>query len=128
MILPDIAEAQYAWFAVALFVSMWVAILVSPRRRRIIGTLSFLAARLLIAGPALFAAVCVRGGYALALQERGLNGALAQAIGIAAGMVFLILARIVLMLFPPSARLLKEWRRANWEASPLRRALNSKVD
>jgi len=82
----------------------------------------------LIAGPALFGAICVRGGYALSLQEQGMNGVLAQMIGLVAGLIFILLARSTCMLFPPSARLLKEWRRANREASLLGRVFRPRAD
>ncbi len=128
LILPDIVGAHYAWFGVSLLVSTAFAAMGSPRRRRIIGGVRYLAAWVLIAGPALFGAICVRGGYALALQERGMNGVLAQVIGLVAGLMFILLARIASMLFPPSAWLLKEWRRAHREASLLRRAFRPRVD
>lgn len=120
---PDITEAHYAWFGVSLSLSMVFAAVWSPRRRAVIGSARYLAAWGLIAGPALFGAVCVRGGYALAYQEQGMNGVLAQFAGALWGLGFIVIARIVLMVFPPTAWLLKEWRRAHREASVLRRVL-----
>ena len=128
MIRPDITAAHYAWFGVSLLISTAFAALWSPRRRRIIGSFKYLSAWVLIAAPALFGAICVRGGCALALQERGMNGVLAQMIGLAAGLMFILLARIASMLFPPGAWLLKEWRRANREASLLRRVFRPRAD
>ena len=128
MIIPDIIGVHYAWFGVSLILSTAFAALWSPRRRRIIGSFRYLSAWVLIAAPALFGAVCVRGGYALALQERGMNGVLAQLIGLAAGLMFILLARIASMLFPPSAGLLKEWRRANREASLLARVFRPRAE
>ncbi len=124
--MPDITEAHYAWFAIALFFSMAFAFLWSPRRRRVIGSVRYLAAWAAIAAPALFGAVCVRGGYALALREQGMNPILAQGAGLFCGLIFILIARIALMLFPPSAWLLKEWRRANREASVFSRLLSSR--
>lgn len=121
---PDISEAHYAWFAIALFISTALAAVWSPKRRRVIGSVKYLAGWWLIAGPPLFGAICVRGGYALAYQETGINGLLAQFVGAIYGLIFILIVRIALMLFPPSAWLLKEWRRANREASVFRRALN----
>ncbi len=122
-IAPDITEAHYVWFGIALIVSVLFAALVSPRRRRAIGSAKYLLAWAVIVSPALFGAVCVRGGYALAYREEGMNGLLAQFLGSIWALTFILVVRIALLLFPPSAWLLKEWRRANREASILRRAL-----
>lgn len=120
---PDISEAHYAWFGIALFISIALAALWSRKRRRVIGSAKYLAAWVLIAGPPLFGAICIRGGYALAYREAGMNGLLAQFLGAIWGLMFILFARIALMLFPPSAWLLKEWRRANREASVFRDVL-----
>jgi hypothetical protein len=124
--MPDLTEAHFAWFAIALFFSVVFAALWSPRRRRVIGSLRYLLAWVVIAAPALFGAICVRGGYALALREQGVNAFLAQGAGLFIGLIFILIARIALMLFPPSAWLLKEWRRANREASVFSRLLSSR--
>lgn len=128
MTAPDVTAAHYAWFGGSLLASTAFVFLTSPRRRRVIGNGRFMAAWVLIAGTALFAAVCVRGGYSLAFKEGGMNGVLAQMAGTGIGLIFLVLVRIGLLLFPPSAWLLKEWRRANREASPLARVFKSSAD
>jgi MFS family permease len=128
LIKPDITASHYAWFGASLLIAAAFAMQWSPRRRRIIGSFRYLAAWGLIAGLALFGAICVRGGYALALQEQGMNGVLAQILGLLAGLMFILLARIGFILFPPAAGLLKEWRRANREASLLRRMFRPRVD
>ena len=125
---PDITAFHYAAFGVALLLSTVFTTMLSPRRRKALGPFQFIFAWLLVAGPALFVAVCVRGGYALAFQEGGMNGVLAQLAGSGIGLGVLLLPRIGLMLFPPSAGLLKEWRRATWEASFLGRVFTSRVD
>ena len=117
---PDITAAHYAWFGLALGFSTLFASLVSPRRRRVIGSGRYLAGWVALIGPALFGAVCVRGGYALAYQEQGMNFILAQLAGSIWGLIFILIARLLLGLFPPTAWLIKEWRRANREASRLR--------
>ena len=119
---PDIVEAHWAWFGIALLMSTGFAVLWSPKRRKVIGNLRYVAGWWVIVGPALFGAVCVRGGYALALQERGVNGLLAQLAGLVIGFGFILLARGLTWLFPPTAWLLREWRRANREASVFRNA------
>jgi hypothetical protein len=126
MIAPDVTEAHLAWFGVALLTSTVFAAVWSPNRRKVIGSVKYLAAWWVIALPALFGAICVRGGYVLTLQEGGMNPVLAQFLGALCGLIFILIARLVLILFPPSAWLLKEWRRANREASVFRRVLRSR--
>ena len=119
---PDIVGAHWAWFGVALLVSTLFAFIWSPKRRKAIGSLRYLAAWWVIAGPALFGAICVRGGYVLRFQERGMNLVLAQLCGVLLGFGFILLARTATWLFPPTAWLLREWRRAHREASIFRNA------
>ena len=116
----DMTEAQLAWFGVLLAVGLIFTFAISPRRRAAVGGARFMAGRLLILGTALFGVVVVRGAIALGHKELGENAILAQLTGVFWGGVFAIFARLALILFPPTAWLLKEHRRAHREASLLR--------
>ena len=119
---PEITGAELAWFGGMMCVSVFLAALISPRRRRAIGSFKYLFAWAVIVAPALFGAICIRGGYALTYKEAGMNPFEAQVLGGLWGIGFIIVARIALLLFPPSAWLLREWQRANREASLVRAA------
>ncbi len=116
----DVTQAQIAWFSVMLTLGLLFTWMTSPRRRRAIGDLRFMAGRALILGTALFGVIVVRGGLAHGHVESGQNPILAQLNGVFWGGVFAIFARLFLTLFPPTAWLLKEHRRAHREASYLR--------
>ncbi len=116
----DMTDAQLAWFGVLLTVSLVFTFAISPRRRRAVGSARFMTGRVLILGTALFGVVVVRGAVALGHVEQGENVILAQLTGVFWGGVFAIFARLFLILFPPTAWLLKEHRRAHREASFLR--------
>jgi prolipoprotein diacylglyceryltransferase len=116
----DVTEAQVAWFGVVLALGLLFTFAMSPRRRRAIGGARFMAGRALILCAALFGVVVVRGAVALGHVEAGENPFLAQLTGIFWGGAFAFFARLALILFPPTAWLLKEHRRAHREASFLR--------
>ncbi len=116
----DMTEAQLAWFGVLLAIGMVFTFAISPRRRAAVGGARFMAGRVLILGTALFGVVVVRGAVALGHVEQGENPILAQLTGVFWGGVFAIFARLFLILFPPTAWLLKEHRRAHREASLVR--------
>jgi hypothetical protein len=116
----DVTEAQLSWFAVLLAIGLVFTFAISPRRRAAVGGFRFMAGRALILGTALFGVIVVRGAIALGHKEMGENPILAQLTGVFWGGVFAIFARLFLILFPPTAWLLKEHRRAHREASLLR--------
>ena len=122
MVGPDIVEAHWAWFGVSLLVSTVFAVMWSPKRRAVIGSVRYVAAWWVIVGPALFGAICIRGGYALAFQERGQSPLIGQCFGVLIAFVFILSVRAFTWLFPPTAWLLREWRRAHREASIFRNA------
>ncbi len=118
----DMTEAQLTWCGVLLTLGLVFTFATSPRRRRAVGGARFMAGRFLILGAALFGVVVVRGAIALGHVEQGENRILAQLTGVFWGGVFALASRIALALFPPTAWLLKEHRRAHREASFLRAA------
>ena len=116
----DVTEAQLAWFAFVLGFGLLFTALTSPRRRHAIGGVRFMSGRLLTIGFPLFGVIVVRGAVAQGHRELGENAILAQFTGVFWGGMFAIFARLFLILFPPTAWLLKEHRRAHREASFLR--------
>ena len=117
---PVFAPHLLVWFGVVLAFGLAFTALTSPRRRKAVGDVRFMAGHALRFGAPLFGVIVVRGAVTLGHVQAGENVLLANLNGIVWGFVFAILARLFLILFPPTAWLLKEHRRAHREASFLR--------
>ena len=117
---PIVTSGLLSAFALVLALGLAVFWVISPRRRQAVGDLRFMLGRVLIVGVPLFGVIVVRGAVALGLRAEGWNMVSANLVGLFWGLVFIVVARIAVRLFPPTAWLLKEHRRAHREASWVR--------
>ncbi len=116
---PVFTTTQAIWFAVLLTLGVAVQLAFSPRRRAIMGGVSFAAASALVAMPAVAGVTLVRGAYRLGYLEEGRGSLEANLRSVVWMSGAIMLGQLVVRFVPPFSLLagaLRDAGRDVWKA------------
>ena len=116
---PVFTTTQAIWFAVLLTLGVAVQLAFSPRRRAIMGGVSFAAASALAAMPAVAGVTLVRGAYRLGYLEEGRGFLEANLRSVVWMSGAIMLGQLVMRFLPPFSLLTRALRDAGrdvWKA------------
>ena len=102
-------------FAAILIVSVGVQVIISPRRRALMGPLRFALAAAIEYGIPIFGVVVLRAGFRHAYLAAGWNWWAALFLSLVWMTLFVVAARSVAWFIPPLSWLMADWRRARRE-------------
>ena len=114
-ITPEIPSGHVIVFAVLLILSVSVQVLVSPRRRGLMGPVKFALAAAIEYGIPIFGVIVVRAGFRHAYEAAGWNFWAAIFLSVGWMIAFVTVARLVAWFVPPLSWLMADWRRARRE-------------
>ncbi len=116
---PIFTTTQAIWFAALLTLGVAVQLAFSPRRRAILGGLTFAAASAVVATPAVAGITLVRGAYRLGYLEEGRGFIEANLRSVVWMSGAILLGQLVVRFVPPFSLLTRALRDAGrdvWKA------------